>query len=336
MTTSLTSGKTSATSLLWAASLIVLIPVAGIGAGLSFRSLYEAAVSTFGARLAFGFPLLVDMLILGTSLAYLAGLSDGCPRPGWRWSAHGGVLGTLVLNALAAPDVTGVAWHITAPAVWSVLVEMTGRQVTAGRHGSRASMPGTIPVQLWITSPLEAVGVWRQMAGTNNAYPTVRTSVAAQTAALQALRIALPRGSGRQVRRVAARHLRSGTLAPEAILRALNWPAGVSPQEPRSAREVLSAVLNEVLLGASDLTTIDKNRPTGDGENPPAGRADSGRRTDRSAAVLAILRDQPDIDGPGLTRELSERGWTVSVRTATRILASTRRAMTPAVAGDAA
>jgi hypothetical protein len=58
---------------------IVLVPVALIGAILSFQSLYQAAVPTFGQWLAAGFPLLVDLLILGASLQYVAGAKIGRP-----------------------------------------------------------------------------------------------------------------------------------------------------------------------------------------------------------------------------------------------------------------
>jgi len=61
---------------------MVLTPVAGMGATLSFQSLYEAARPIFGT-LAVGFPLLADMLILGSTLAYLAGAIAGPPLPGW-------------------------------------------------------------------------------------------------------------------------------------------------------------------------------------------------------------------------------------------------------------
>ena len=93
---------------LQSASILILCPVAGIGALLSFRSLHEAAAPVFGSFAA-GFPLLVDMLILGSTLAYLAGASLGRALPGWRWTAHGGVAGTLLLNALAASGPTSIA-----------------------------------------------------------------------------------------------------------------------------------------------------------------------------------------------------------------------------------
>lgn len=107
---------------------IVLIPVAVIGAALSFDSLYRAAVPVFGDRLAYGFPLLVDALILGASLEYVAGAKVGRPHSGWRLTAHAGIAGTLALNALAAHTPAEVPWHIVAPAVWSVLVELTARR----------------------------------------------------------------------------------------------------------------------------------------------------------------------------------------------------------------
>src|SRR4051812_14134639 len=99
---------------LWAR--VVLVPVAAIGAVLSFRSLYQAAVPTFGDYLAAGFPLLVDLLILGASLQYVAGAKIGRPMAGWRLTAPAGVAGTLGLNAPAPQELGGGPRHLTPPA----------------------------------------------------------------------------------------------------------------------------------------------------------------------------------------------------------------------------
>src|SRR3954452_2902998 len=98
---------------LWAR--IVLVPVGVIGAALSFASIYEAALPSYGPVLAAGFPFLVDFLILGVSLQYIAGARVGRPRMGWRLTAHAGVAGTLLLNAMAAPDLAHLPWHVVAP-----------------------------------------------------------------------------------------------------------------------------------------------------------------------------------------------------------------------------
>ena len=136
---------------LQSASILVLCPVAGIGAALSLQSLHEAAAPIFGP-LAFGFPLLVDMLILGATLAFLAGATVGRPLPGWRWTAHGGVSGTLLLNAMAADGPATIPWHVTPAVVWSVLVEMAARQVT-GHTTLSAAVSEPIPARIWLSSP---------------------------------------------------------------------------------------------------------------------------------------------------------------------------------------
>ena len=86
----------------------------------------------------------------GASLAYIASCRAGQPRIGWRWIAHGGVAGTVALNALAAPDLANVPWHIAAPLVWSVLVEMVARDATFA--GTPVPRP-QVPMLLWITAP---------------------------------------------------------------------------------------------------------------------------------------------------------------------------------------
>jgi len=206
----------------WVAAVLVLCPVAGIGAALSFQSLHQAAVPIFG-RLAFGFPVLVDMLILGSMLAYLAGATTGRALPGWRWTAHGGACGTLLLNAMTASSAETIPWHITPALVWSVLVEMTARQVTAYSRAPHTAAGEPIPARLWVSSPVDAVRTWLQMARTGErSHRQARADLALRAAAEQALQTAMPRHRQRATRKLIRKQLRAGALDPAALLRFLH------------------------------------------------------------------------------------------------------------------
>jgi hypothetical protein len=229
---------------------VVLIPVAVIGAVLSFKSLYAAATPTFGPYLSAGFPLLVDLLILGASLQYVAGAKVGRPMSGWRLTAHAGVAGTLILTALAAERLGEVPWHITAPAVWAVLVELTAKQVLGEWKATHAAVHDRISLALWLTAPVESIRTRLLMLRTGiSDARDARIAVGIHAAAREALRLALPDRHGRSVRRILARQLRAGSLTPTAILAPLGWsgaPPVVSGSHPESIlRAVLQGVLHE-------------------------------------------------------------------------------------------
>jgi hypothetical protein len=242
---------------------VVLVPVAVIGAVLSFRSLYLAAVPTFGEYLAAGFPLLVDLLILGASLQYVAGAKIGRPMAGWRLTAHAGVGGTLILNALAANELGQVPWHITAPAVWAVLVELTAKQVLGEWKATHTAKADTISLPLWMTAPIESVRTRLLMfrTGITNAHQA-RIAVGVNAAAREALRLALPRWNARRVRRIINRQLRAGSLTPVAILRPLGWTKGGVVLNNARPDVILQAVLQEVLDPGSPPAPIATAAPT--------------------------------------------------------------------------
>jgi hypothetical protein len=199
------------------AAVLVLAVVALVGAALSWLSLYEAARATFGDRMAAGFPLLVDALILGASLAYVAGAKVGRARAGWRLTAHAGVVATIVLNALASPDLASVPWHVAAPAVWSVLVEMTAREVLGEWKASHAAPRDRIPGRLWLTAPVESTRTWLRMARTGaDRHAAARVDVGVNAAAVEALRLALPGVRSRKVRRILARQI-AGTSVSTSV-----------------------------------------------------------------------------------------------------------------------
>jgi hypothetical protein len=230
------------------AARIVLAPVAAIGAVLSWRSLYNAAVPTFGPYAA-GFPLLVDLLILGASIQYIAGTKVGRPVPGWRLTAHAGVFGTLMLNALAAEHLGQVPWHVTAPAVWAALVELTAKQVRGEWAASHAPGFERISLTLWLTAPMESARTRLLMLRTG--IPTARSArvaVGVHAAAREALRLTLPKRRGRRARKIINRQLRAGSLPPTALLNPLGW-AGKHPALLTSKPE---NIMRAVLLGVLD------------------------------------------------------------------------------------
>jgi len=252
---------------------IVLIPVALIGAVLSFRSLYEAANPTFGPYLAGGFPALVDLLILGASLQYVAGAKIGRPLPGWKLTAYAGVGATLALNALAAHQVGQVPWHIAAPAVWAVLVELTAAQVLGEYEAVHHGRAGRISLPLWVTAPIESARTRLLMARTGiRDAPTALTTVGVHAAAREALRLALPDRHGRRVRRIINRQLRAGSLPPAAILAPLGWAGDTATLRDRRPETILQAVLHVALDPATqNALTSAQTTPA---PEPPAKEAD--------------------------------------------------------------
>ena len=205
---------------------VVLIPVGLIGAALSFASIYEAALETFGPVLSAGVPILVDFLILGASLMYIAGAKVGRPRAGWRLTAHAAVAGTLLLNAMASPDLAHLPWHVVAPAVWSVLVEMSAREVLGEWRAVHSVPADRIPLALWVSAPIESARTALHMMRTGTRSAAVaRRQVGVNAAARRIMRKSLPRGSG-ATRAALRRQLRAGSLDPVTLVRAVGWHPG--------------------------------------------------------------------------------------------------------------
>jgi hypothetical protein len=220
----------------------ILAAVAGIGAALSYASLYGAAADVFPPVLAAGFPLLVDALILGASLRYVAGARLGRPVPAWRVTAHAGIAGTIALNALAANTTAAVPWHVVAPAVWAVLVELSARDAIGDWRAEQTAVD-RIPARLWVTAPVESARTWLHLARLSAAVGA-RRDAAVLGAARTALRLSARGRSGRRVRREVARWLRTGALDPAQVLAVTR---SVDRQAPG---EVLAGLADLVLDGA--------------------------------------------------------------------------------------
>lgn len=291
-------------SSLWRWALIVLVPVAATGAVLSFDALHSRAEQVFGDPLAYAFPLLVDALILGSTLAYLAGAKVGRPRAGWRFTAHAGVIGTVVLNADAAHGWGEVLWHITPPAVWAALVELTGAELLGRWRAQHATVLAHIPARLWVTAPVESLRTWLRMARRlDGEQASARLDVGVHDAALHALELALPGWKNRKIRRILRRQLRAGSLPPAAILRPLGWMrdgGGGAALSNLDGPTVLRAVLGDAIRGVVD-PQLSAAAPPPSSETDTAGSvtppvaADPGppARAEEEATTAAESEDHP-------------------------------------------
>nr|WP_269810003.1 DUF2637 domain-containing protein [Kineosporia rhizophila] len=195
----------------------ILAVVAAAGAILSYESLRQKAAQIFGYPLAYGFPVAVDLLIVGASLAYLGGAMIGHGRPGWRLTAHAGVAATITLNALAADSWAGVPWHVAGPAVWSILVELIARDLLGDHIAATQQTFSKIPLALWLTAPRESAATWLRLRR-QAAHAATRAHVGEHDAALELLRMAIPGRQGRRTRKVIARQLRAGSVTPQAVV----------------------------------------------------------------------------------------------------------------------
>ena len=306
---------------------VVLAVVAVSGAVLSYDTLRRAAEPFFGV-LAYGFPVLVDFLILGASLQYVAGIRIGRPHHLWRVTAHAGIAGTIALNAMAATSIGGVPWHVVAPAVWAVLVELYARQF-AGEYKATHAPSGRIPLRLWLTAPAESFRAWLHQAR-RVADVQARRAVGVHGAARVALREAT-RGqppTGRRVRRVLGRQLRTGALDPEVVLAACGWTGDASgvagPAEV--LRRALVAVL-DATPAQRDATPAQRDATPAVALATPAQRdatpavalatAEASRTTLRIVPPLpkrieALRTQRPELSNAAIARELGVNPSTVS------------------------
>jgi hypothetical protein len=243
----------------WNRIAISVLPlVAAVGAVLSWGSLYQAAATALGAHAPapFGinlagaaFPMLVDALILGASARYVAGVQAGRPVGGWRIAAHAGVTGTVLLNAAASPTLADIPWHVTAPIVWSVMVELVARDILGElREVSTTRRGDRIPWRLWLTSPAESARVsWRIARTGDTDVDAVRAVTERAAAARDHLATALPGRRHRRTRRQITRRLWAGALDPATLVDLIDThpsPAGLH-----------GAVLRAVATGPTQSTS---------------------------------------------------------------------------------
>lgn len=211
--------------------------LAGIGLlslANSWGSLYSAAAShlartgmptvTIGSGrvslAAASLPLLLDLLIVAASSRYVLGVKDGRPVGGWRVAAHSAIAGTVIMNALAAEHLSDVPWHVIAPGVLAVVVELLAREALGQLREVRDDRGDRIPLMLWVTRPAESARtLMRSFRDRASAEVTSARLVTEQgRAAKDALRLALPGIKNLRRRRIILARLWSGALAPAHLL----------------------------------------------------------------------------------------------------------------------
>lgn len=280
--------------------------VAVIGGVGSWQGLHDGIEPYSGPGFARLFPALVDLVILIATLEFVAATRSGGRRQGWRLLAHSFIGLTLALNALSAArkwGSDGVPWHLVAPAVWAVLIEMYGRKF-AGEWDQETGRDKLLPVRLWLRHPLDSARHWLRSAQLGDAHRRVAADLGTQRAAVLAIRMTVPLREHR-IRRALIAQVRSGALPPAAVLDA----CGITGTETLQPAEVLQRALTAVLADddqdqapasapalESGSATVTQLRPaparTGQRrarQQPP--RVVASTAVDRAATIEAIRRD---------------------------------------------
>ena len=264
--------------------VVVLSVVAAIGAAASYLGLKAGFDPWFPAPIAAALPVLVDGGILGASLRWLAGVRLGRPVHAWRLLAHAGVAVTIGLNAAASPGPGGIIWHVVAPASWAVLVELVARDAVGDHRAEQTTPLARIPLRLWVTSPVESARTWVHVARTTAAVDA-RREVAVHGAARTMLRLATPTLRGARIRRELVRRMRSGVLAPQAVLDACAPRAdGTRP----GREDILRAAVTTILTDPGP----DHDRHTSGPQSPDRGPAQNHHETPGPLASPAADRDR--------------------------------------------
>lgn len=235
-----------------------LVVVAAIGACLSWSSLYEAAIRHVGQHapivslagvqvnlVGAAFPLLLDALILSASWMYVGGVKQGRPVAGWRLTSHAAIVGTIAANAAAAPNLSDMPWHVVAPAVWSVVVELVARDVLGELSEVKRDQADRIPLRLWLSAPAESVRTsWRMARTGESSAEAARIAADRCAAARDALQRALAGFRHRRTRRQITRRLWAGSIDAGDVFEAIGWTAGAqTPASDVVLRRVLCGVL---------------------------------------------------------------------------------------------
>jgi hypothetical protein len=239
-------------------------------AALGFVMSWDA-VSTY-ARPAFAgmaptIPLMLDLTVGFASLWYVLGaLGGGKRRTGWRTLAHTAVAATLAMNALAGLDGPRkyLPLYLVGPAVWSAVVELVAKE--ALNEWKAATRPQRIDRVLWIVAPWESAATWLRAARTAS-LSGARRDAGQESAALELVRLAIPgrTRSAWSARHVLRRQVRSGALAPAAVVAELGAkpPARLPGQSPQALQwQILVSVLNQAPAQARPATTENTDDPT--------------------------------------------------------------------------
>lgn len=243
-----------------AAGLLVIGAVSAVN---SWASLYTAfawhlgdklpSVAVGGARYNTGAAsasLLLDALIVVASIKYVIGVKEKRKVAGWRTIAHAAIAATVLMNAGAATRLADIPWHMIAPAVLSIVVELVARDILGELREIRIRQTDRIPLRLWLTAPGESVRTsWRMARTGQRCTDAARVESDRCAAAGDALKRVYPGREHRRMRRKVMRRLWAGTVAPWVIFEAIGWTVEGIVTPPPDPQDVLRVALRGVLPG---------------------------------------------------------------------------------------
>jgi hypothetical protein len=206
------------------------------GTGLPDVTVGGRTFSTAGLSL----PLLLDVLIAVASSRYVIGVLEGRAVGGWRAAAHAAIAGTVLMNALAAHRWGDVPWHVVAPAVLSLVIELVAREILGTLREITDVRVDVIPLRLWITCPAESVRVaWRMARTGQRSADEVRRQTERCAAVRDDLCLAMPGPRRWRDRTRILRRLWSGALDPDTL-------TGIIVTHETDPRALLRACLRAV------------------------------------------------------------------------------------------
>jgi hypothetical protein len=303
-----------------------LLGVAGIGFAVSFETISHLAAQHGLPGWPVLYPILIDVGILAmiteSRRAIDAHRSDLAPRLlAWALIAM-----TLYVNAHGSSphDWVGRALHITAPALWAALLELTRWRKLAKRRSSEA---GRIPRARWLLSPWRTAGMKRRMVLHDvTSYPVACAREDARMAAVSLMPAVWGPDWKRTAPALLRHHLASGTLPADLALACSAASPGYIPATGELAEEWVTnakaATVRQAVRARQAERAIEQSETA---PRPGARTAPKKRATRRATPTAAeraerrAMARQLLADNPGMARkELVEKSG-VSPRTADRL-----------------
>lgn len=229
-------------SLRWSLPDAGLWGVACSGFALSYSSVQKAALAHVDHEvLSYLLPVATDGCALAGAARYVADRRAGLAGArGWQLLAWAAIAASAALNAMGR-DWQDAVWHLIGPGALAVITELYAHRAAQLRK-VEAGVPESIPARLWLTSPRSSFRLWLWTARTGErSLVAARRAMDRYAAARQALDSACRGRVDRRMRGLARDQLRSGVLAPVAVLQVLGWGDGQAPKDAVAALRALLA-----------------------------------------------------------------------------------------------
>ncbi|HET9658366.1 MAG TPA: DUF2637 domain-containing protein [Kineosporiaceae bacterium] len=278
--------------------LLILMVVAVVGAVTSYDNLRRYAARYIDPDLAWTFPFLVDAVVLGATLRFIAGVYRARRIIAYRLTAHAGIALTIWLNLTADQgrewDWRAASVHVVAPVAWAALVELLAHDAIADYRTDHDAPHDRIPVFLWLMSPVTSFRTKIRMYRT--ACPSYVTSLAEVElirAAITGLRIKIvyTEGTSRwnawRIRRKAAGYMWRGVIAPAEVTTVIGL---TEPGQQMTADETMCALVALVVQRAPETRAGTRTDARADGTR--ARRADA-RRSAPAPTITASVTSPP-------------------------------------------